>query len=293
MEGSFSDKLTRLNFHGRKVSLWGGIALWSGLSKAHGVVAWTRRDASSARVCATATLAGAAGLYDDLQDTNAQNKATKGLKGHLGALREGRLSPGLVKMLVLLATGAVSTKPRRDWIDWGAEAAIVAGSANLLNLLDLRPGRALKAAVLGVGAGLIPPAKTRANAGASQLSPRPATVQAGLNLALIALALPGDLGEKTMLGDTGANALGAALGATWVQGRSKTAKLAVLGVITALTLLSEKLSFSRLIEANPLLSRIDSWGRLPQTEDRKPQTEDRKPPTETKTAHPRTYTEQP
>ena len=96
-----------------------------------------------------------------------------------------------------------------------------------------------------------------------------------------------------MLGDTGANALGAALGATWVQGRSKTAKLAVLGVITALTLLSEKLSFSRLIEANPLLSRIDSWGRLPQTQDRKPQTEDRKPPTETKTAHPRTYTEQP
>ena len=89
-----------------------------------------------------------------------------------------------------------------------------------------------------------------------------------------------------MLGDTGANALGAALGATWVQGRSKTAKLAVLGVITALTLMSEKLSFSRLIEANPLLSRIDSWGRLPQTEDRKP-------PTETKTAHPRTYTEQP
>ena len=66
-----------------------------------------------------------------------------------------------------------------------------------------------------------------------------------------------------MLGDTGANALGAALGATWSQGRTTRTNLVTLAVIAALTLASEKISFSKVIDSHPVLKAGDNWGRLP------------------------------
>ena len=63
-----------------------------------------------------------------------------------------------------------------------------------------------------------------------------------------------------MLGDCGANALGAGLG-TAAAGSSRTVRLAVLIVVVALNLVSERYSFTALIEANPLLRRIDRLGR--------------------------------
>lgn len=248
----------RTNFHGREVSLLGGVVLAGQLVTGHAINA-VRGDQASARIAVAALGAGLAGAYDDLADESACNKTTKGLHGHLKALREGRISPGLVKMLALIATGLVAAKPRREILDWLVEAGIIAGAANLVNLVDLRPGRALKIASLGALAGLIPPRK------ASQESDIPAEIRrrrTRMNLVCSTSALPLDLGELTMLGDTGSNALGAALGATWVQGRSRGAKLAVLAGITALTLASEKISFSAVIENNPLMKTLDDLGRL-------------------------------
>ena len=65
-----------------------------------------------------------------------------------------------------------------------------------------------------------------------------------------------------MLGDTGANAAGAlrrhrpARGAPAVRGR-----LAALAVLAGLTLASEKVSFTRVIESTPGLRELDAWGR--------------------------------
>ena len=84
---------------------------------------------------------------------------------------------------------------------------------------------------------------------------------AGGALATSALALPADLGEREMLGDTGANALGALLGSAWAQKTGTGGKiLGVLGIVV-LTAASEKISFSQVIAKTPGLRTIDQLGR--------------------------------
>ncbi len=246
--------LQRKNFHGRKVSLLGGLALGAVLPVCQAKLAFDQSEAAGARVAVAALGSAAAGFFDDASDQDTKNKTTKGLRGHFSALKEGRVSPGLIKMLALIATAFLATKPRRDLLDWGAEAGVIAGGANLLNLLDLRPGRALKVAALSGIAGLVP---------SKHEAYLPRTRRVLVNLGGIAASLPTDLREITMLGDTGANALGAAVAATWVQGRSRGVKLLALAVIAGLTLASEKVSFSKIIETTPALKAFDDLGRLP------------------------------
>ena len=140
---------------------------------------------------------GAFGALDDL----AGDGSSKGLRGHLGAAAHGEVTTGLVKVVGIGATGlvaaALADRPRDDLraLDTLVGGAVVAGAANLANLLDLRPGRALKATVicalpllLGRGPGA-PRAAAAAGAALGVLRP--------------------DLAGTAMLGDTGANAAGA------------------------------------------------------------------------------------
>ena len=98
------------------------------------------------RAASTLAVGGAAalGMIDDL--TGATD--VKGLRGHLGALRRGEVTTGTVKLVGLGATGlvagAVARRGRGGWVDAVLAGAVVAGSANLANLFDLRPGRATK-----------------------------------------------------------------------------------------------------------------------------------------------------
>ena len=75
--------------------------------------------------------------------------------------------------------------------------------------------------------------------------------------------LPEDLGERAMLGDAGANALGALVGLAAATRLGRTGRLAALGTVVALTAASEKVSFTKVIAGNPVLNRIDMWGRRP------------------------------
>ena len=104
-------------------------------------------------------------------------------------------------------------------------------AANLVNLLDLRPGRALKVALLA------PPRCSARTAGGRRRgrSRRPAP----------AALLPDDLGERAMLGDTGANAAGALLGVARWPARPSPAGWPRWPAVVALTLASEKVSFTR------------------------------------------------
>jgi UDP-N-acetylmuramyl pentapeptide phosphotransferase/UDP-N-acetylglucosamine-1-phosphate transferase len=129
------------------------------------------------------------------------------------------------------------------------DALLVAGSANLVNLLDLRPGRALKAGViaalaLGVAA---PPELSLALA-----------VPTGAAVGL----LPPDLRERAMLGDCGANALGAAIGAAVICRGGTVLNVIALAVVVVLTLVSEVVSFTKLIERSAPLRAVDRIGRL-------------------------------
>jgi UDP-N-acetylmuramyl pentapeptide phosphotransferase/UDP-N-acetylglucosamine-1-phosphate transferase len=249
--GSPADRWMRTNHRGEPISLVEGPAFAAG---ALAGVALT--SAAPARVRAAALVAGAAaaglGAYDDL----AEQQVRKGLAGHLGALARGEVTTGAVKVLGLASSGLVASallpaapgrggSRVRSLLDVLVGGALVAGSANLVNLLDLRPGRALKATLLAapfVGGGL-PVAAAAAGAGVGVLRE--------------------DLAERTMLGDTGANAAGAMLGVAALVSARRRGRWALLSVLVALTAASEKVSFTRVIESTPVLRELDAWGRRP------------------------------
>ncbi|MGC0422510.1 hypothetical protein [Embleya sp. AB8] len=192
-----------------------------------------------------AAVAGAGlGTYDDL----AGSSDRRGFKGHLGALAKGELTTGGAKIVGLGAAGlAAGALVQRRPVDKLLAGVVVAGTANLINLFDLRPGRAAKAVLL---------------AGApTLLRGGPAASLAAAPVGAAAALLPEDLGERAMLGDAGANALGAALGVALAAGSSRTSLLAKALVVGALTAASEKVSFTKVIAGNPTLNAIDMLGR--------------------------------
>ncbi len=229
----------RPNHRGASVSLLSGPAL---------AVAATATSGLPPAAAAAAGLGAAAiGRYDDaVGGAGGVGGAAgaRGLRGHGAALRQGRVTTGSVKVLGVGGAGLLASvllPGRRPVADVVLDAGLVAGAANLVNLFDLRPGRALKVVVLGSAVlGL----------------PGPAGAAAAL--------LPADLREHSMLGDAGANAHGALLGlAVACRVRSRRRRTAVLGALVALTAASEVVSFSRVIDACPPLRWLDRLGRLP------------------------------
>ena len=215
--------------------------------------------------------AGAAvfGGYDDL----AGDSASKGFGGHLGALRRGELTTGAVKLAGISATGfaaALIVARRRTRAgdraavaaaaDVIIDAGLVAGGANLLNLFDLRPGRAIKVAIAASGLLAAAPG-SRADAGTGPAGASPGQLAAAPLAAAVAL-LPDDLGERAMLGDAGANAIGAMLGVA-ATALPRPARAAALGVVVGLTAASERVSFTKVIERTGLLRWLDRLGRRP------------------------------
>ena len=202
---------------------------------------------SASAALAVAVAAGALGALDDL----AGGASDKGLKGHLGALTRGEVTTGTVKIVGLGVTGllgaalADARRPTRP----GALATLVggagvAGAANAVNLFDLRPGRALK---------------VTAAAGLPLVGSAPAAAAVGASLGVVR----DDLRATSMLGDTGANAAGALVGLALVERTGLLGRAVALAGLAALTLASERVSFTRVIEAHPVLRGLDEWGREP------------------------------
>ena len=231
------ERWQRANYRQRTVDLYAGPGTAAGL-----LVATVVARAPSAALVTGA--AAALGAYDDL----AGHTHARGLRGHAAALRDGVVTSGLVKMVGLTAAAVVGgpSRPRRP-MTVVVDTVLVAGSANLVNLLDLRPGRALKVAA-AVG---LPLTIAHGRSG-----------DAAAGLVGVCLArIPDDLGERQMLGDCGANALGAALGwslAAHLRGFSRAVAAAV---IVGLNVTSERVSFSTLIDRTPALAAVDGWGR--------------------------------
>jgi hypothetical protein len=187
------------------------------------------------------------GAADDLLG----DAGDRGFRGHVGALARGRPTTGILKATggAALAVAVVGPAAGQAPLRLLGDAALVALAANLGNLLDRGPGRAGKAslvafAVLAVGSGA-----DRALAGLA--------VVAGAATAL----LIDDLREHLMLGDAGANVLGAALGLGAVLVFGAEIRTWILVVVAALNLSSEVVSFSRVIEGVAPLRALDRWGR--------------------------------
>jgi Glycosyl transferase family 2 len=165
-------------------------------------------------------VAAAAGLADDLW-----SGPERGFRAHLEAGR----TTGVLKLAAIPLAGFLATRKLSG-------ALLVGLAANFLNQLDTRPGRALKAYLLGALA-----------------------VEAPVGVAV--LLLPYDLRERTMLGDGGSNALGALLGLRSVSRLTDRGRWLAIGALAGLTLLGERRSLGELIERTPGLAQLDRLGR--------------------------------
>jgi UDP-GlcNAc:undecaprenyl-phosphate/decaprenyl-phosphate GlcNAc-1-phosphate transferase len=235
----------RKNHRGEPVTLLEGPAYVAAAAGALALAPGLPLQVRTAGVLAAAG-AGALGAYDDLSGSGDR----RGFKGHLSALAQGQVTTGAAKIVGIGATGLLAGALVRDrLVDKVLAGAVVAGTANLVNLLDLRPGRAVKVGLLlgvpvVVGSGPAAPA---------------AAVACGAGAAL----LPEDLGERAMLGDAGANAMGAVLGVAAVAWASRPGLVARVAALVALTLASEKVSFSKVIDQVGPLRALDQLGRRP------------------------------
>lgn len=255
---------TRKSYSGRPVTLF------EGPGYVVGAVAGALAGGAGAPAAVAGLGAGAFGALDD----HVGDTARKGLRGHLAAARRGELTTGVTKIVGLAATGLVtawqvdrSRSRRAETVGTesaGTEAgalatalggALIAGSANLVNLLDLRPGRALKVVLLLA----VPIAAGGRGAHSSATTTAAATAGAAAGAAVAMLA--DDLAGRSMLGDTGANSAGALLGTALVARTGQRGRLLALALVTALTLASEKVSFTKVIEATPGLRQLDELGR--------------------------------
>ncbi len=166
----------------------------------------------------------AIGLADDLW-----SGPERGIGSHLRAgATTGSLKLVGIPLYALLRTRSLSA------------ALLVGLSANALNQLDTRPGRALKA--FGAGALLLGGAPRRAVAAAVLLAPY-------------------DLREMAMLGDAGSNALGAVLGFRSVRKLTGRRRWGAIGALAALTLVGDRHSLGSAIESTPVLRDLDGLGR--------------------------------
>jgi UDP-GlcNAc:undecaprenyl-phosphate GlcNAc-1-phosphate transferase len=197
----------------------------------------------------------ALGLLDDtLGERDAVSRhagrPVRGWRGHGAAVLRGELSTGALKAagslgLALLAMSRLGLSDGR----WLLATAVLVLATNAFNLLDLRPGRATKAfALLGLGLGI----------GSGEVRPLWAI---GLFAAPALVAGVYDLRERAMLGDTGANLLGALAGLWLVLTLSGIGQLVALALLLALTIYGELRSISGFIERTPGLRQLDSIGR--------------------------------
>jgi UDP-N-acetylmuramyl pentapeptide phosphotransferase/UDP-N-acetylglucosamine-1-phosphate transferase len=189
------------------------------------------------------------GFVDDVAGAGDE----RGFRGHLGALAHGRLTTGGLKLVgggvVALLIGVALAGD--DVVGVLLTGALVALGANLGNLFDRAPGRTAKVA-LACGAVL---AVTATVADAGDLLGVAGVVGGGAGLLLF------DLREELMLGDAGANALGASLGLGVAVAHGRAVQVVVVVALVALNLASEVISFSRVIDRVAPLRALDRLGR--------------------------------
>jgi hypothetical protein len=254
--------LQRPNYRSHFLPTGAGIALALAVATVEGgraiLAAAGIGDVPGPGVARTVMLAGvfgfaALGFLDDVLGGDAE----RGWTAHLRALAAGRLSAGGMKLFgggvlaLMLASAAGSTASGNGGaLRLAADGALVALAANLGNAFDRAPGRTIKVSLVAWVALAL---TARGGAAGVALGP---VMGAALGL------LPDDLAERLMLGDAGANALGAALGLGALLTLGPGARLVLTAVLLALNVAADVTSFSRLIKQTAVLNRLDRLGGL-------------------------------
>lgn len=267
--------LVRENYRGLRVAFPVGIAILAAAVLALVPLALLQElsdgdvwpaEAAIAAVVVYVVGVGLLGLFDDLIGSGALARQPsappggepgtavpappRGWRGHGRALLAGGFSTGALKAagalgLALFALSGFGANTG----EYLLAVALLVLATNLFNLLDLRPGRSIKALAL-LGAGL--------TIGALDVDPLWAL---GLFVGPILALLPLDLREQGMLGDTGSNVVGAVGGLWLVFTLDVTGQVVALVLILGATVYGEFRSISSLIERTPGLRQLDSLGR--------------------------------
>jgi UDP-GlcNAc:undecaprenyl-phosphate/decaprenyl-phosphate GlcNAc-1-phosphate transferase len=209
---------------------------------------------------------GFLGLVDDL---GAEGN-TRGFRGHIRALGNGSLTTGGLKLIggaliaVLVASIDVSggVAKSRSIGSVIIDALTIALGANLANLFDRAPGRTVKVSTLFFLV-LIGAIALFGSSGVGNSWLVSVAVVVGSTLGL----LHEELRERVMLGDTGSNVIGAAIGYGVTLATSTSTTIVVMVVLIGLNLLSELISFSRVIDSFPPFRWFDFLGALPARRD--------------------------
>ncbi|WP_374328803.1 hypothetical protein [Streptomyces sp. PSKA30] len=210
------ERWERKNYAGKTVELYAGPA--AALAAAAGV------GRVSPLAGAALVAAGACGAYDDVAGDHR-----RGFRAHLAALRDGEVTSGAVKLFGISAAGLlVGAALKERPLDKVLAGVVIAGAAHFVNLVDVRPGRAAGAVVALAAPGL--------------LRKGPGADMAAATMGAAAAVLPDDLGERAMIGDTGAHALGAALGAAVVAGNRRIGLVVHAAAVVAAAVCGDRVS---------------------------------------------------
>lgn len=228
------------------VGLLAGLALTAILHMLFGSSKMLAEAGSTGLLFATgAGVFGFIGLWDDLAGTVGE----RGWRAHARAAIRGRATAGAIKLFGGAAAALIvaSVLEHRFW--WAVvDALIIALSGNAVNLLDKRPGRAGKVFVV-VALGLV-------------IVGGPTAPGLAAAIGAVLVALPFDLRERAMLGDAGANALGAVIGIATVLDSTQTFRLVALVLLVVVTVVGARPGLSRVIDSVGPLRRLDAAGRV-------------------------------
>lgn len=186
-----------------------------------------------------------AGIIDD----TIGNRDVSGLKGHFKSLFRGKLTTGGFKALFGGFVGLIiSVSISKNITDIIVNTLVIALSTNLMNLFDLRPGRAIKVYLVIMITIFI--------------------TLTGYIKILPLLIIPNvlayfnfDLKAKAMMGDAGSNVLGISIGILMAFGYTLNVRIGWLVFLVLIHLLTEKFSLTKIIEKNKVLNFIDKLGR--------------------------------
>ncbi|MGI5921340.1 MAG: hypothetical protein ACOX6I_06360 [Syntrophomonadaceae bacterium] len=186
------------------------------------------------------------GFIDDMLG----QRDTLGFKGHLGSLARGKLTTGGLKALGGgMIAFFLSLFIAGNTIDIIINTLVMALFTNMLNLLDLRPGRAVKGFIFFV---VLLVVLAAARVDWLILAPLFGAVLYYFRL---------DLKAQVMMGDAGSNVLGLALGFIAATNLNQVTRIGILVFLIAIHIYTEKYSLTDTINRVRLLRVIDQMGR--------------------------------
>ena len=237
----------RVNYRGKVVPCSYGVIWWAFCSVLYAELTWAAAPETRPLSLSFAISAfgfGLLGLIDDLWGSSK----VKGLRGHLRSLREGRMTTGLLKAVGGLAIAMITSSLLH--IGWmiPVSGLLIALMANAMNLLDMRPGRAVSVFLVLSVVVVIYLIRTEQALTAALL---------GFLMAAALLLRRRDAAGEAMMGDVGSNLLGAVLGVSLAAGLPVWAQGGVLVLVVILHITAERISLCAWIESTPWARGLD------------------------------------